>query len=560
MIRPVLTALLIGVLPAGPAAADSLRGGELVMHSTGEARDGARHLDRNGYVAAYLQLEEAGPVTVWVDAVGTPDGDTRPRMGVAIFGHKHVFHVKSDQQTYDATFDLPAGTHFLRVELSNDLTDTPLSLGVTRVGVDRGRLVNDATDGLALASAETWIERGRRGPIAVKPVGLRPGERVRVRLLRHHRFNLGANVPGTSNVWLDNDDTPRGELTTFARHFLECFTATVPSNAGKWAYNEPVRDQIDMTYPDIITGFAREHGLRMRMHTLIWDTEQQPGWAIGLLDRARAGDAEARAELREQVSERIGYYVRDRAQHYDDLDVLNEALHQPGYLDVYGVEGIAEIYREAADAVRSAGADTRLYTNEYNVLQWSRRPPYGGAEGPDDPYANWYRDHVESLLAAGAPVGGIGVQYYANAKPDLGDHTHSAARIQRVYQNLAITGLPVSLTEFGVARGATPDEAAKVLTETMRMTFGTPEGDLFLMFGFYRGGTWERAREACLYDEDWNLTVPGRAYHELIDRWTTTAEVEVGPDGTLSFTGFYGTYEAHAGDRRVRFTAPPPPR
>jgi len=559
MTRTFLLACLLAATAHTATAADRLAGAAMPMQSTGQpAADDAWRLDRNGYVAAYLVLDRPGPVVVSVNAQGVAVDGRRPALGVSVFGRRGTHEVSTQATAYRAGFDLPAGTHFLRIDLHNDPIDDPLSLTVHDVSVDRGDLAERATDDLALAAAQTWIDHGRQGPIVAEVPGLEPGQQVRVRLLRHERFDLGANVPGVANVWLANDQTPDGELTTFARKFLDCFTATVPSNAGKWAYNEPTRDVTTMAYPDLITDFAEAHNLRMRMHALVWDTEQQPDWVHDLLSRAKDGEADAAAELRREISERIDYYVRDRSARFHDIDVLNESFHQPGYLDLYGAEGVADIFREVASAVRSAGSEARLFVNEYNVLQWSRRPPYKGPENENDLYANWYREHVEHLRHLGAPVTGIGVQYYADARTELGEHTHSPARIQRVFENLAVTGLPVSLTEFGIAKGASPRRAAQILSETMQVLFGHPSADLFLMFGFYRPGTWERAREACLYDEDWQLTEPGKAFHELKDEWFTDTSTQVMPDGGIRFDGFYGEYEAIVDGRAYPFEAHAP--
>ena len=68
----------------------------------------------------------------------------------------------------------------------------------------------------------------------------------------------------------------------------------------------------------------------------------------------------------------------DRARKYSEIDVLNETLREGTYWDIFGASGIAEIYKKVQDAVTAAGADTRLYTNEYNVLQFANDPS-GGA-------------------------------------------------------------------------------------------------------------------------------------------------------------------------------------
>ncbi len=78
---------------------------------------------------------------------------------------------------------------------------------------------------------------------------------------------------------------------------------------------------------------------------------------------------------------------------------------------------------------------------------------------------------------------------------------HSPARIEQILQNLAVTGLPLSLTEFGVQTGGgtTVDQAATYLTDTMRMVFGMPNATTFDMWGFWANDIWNQAPLAVLY-------------------------------------------------------------
>jgi hypothetical protein len=199
---------------------------------------------------------------------------------------------------------------------------------------------------------------------------------------------------------------------------------------------------------------------------------------------------------------------------------------------VYGAAGIADIFNEAASAVAAAGSDARLYLNEYNVLQ------FGG-----DAYGNWYREDVEELTRIGGAVSGIGVQYYPFSAG--GSNAHSAARIQQIFQNLSVTGLPITLSEFGVqtAGGTTVAQAGTYLNETMRMVFGTPGATTFMMWGFWENDLWDQAPLAALVDDSWNLTSVGAIYQQLMGQWNTDVMREVGPDGMVDFTGFYGDYE-----------------
>lgn len=516
--------------------------GQLAVRSSGEVSE-VNHwkLTTNGYVGAYVKVDRPGEVMLTVHASGVPGDDDAPLMRVSIGDEHRTFEVGRDQKAYPATFDFKPGTYFVRVAFINDVPELDDALVIGSLDVEGATLVNENTDELALAAADTYIEHGRRGEVRIHLPGIKPGTPVRATLTRLG-FNLGANIPGTSNVYIVDNPEPGSEAEQFQNHFLACFNTTVPSNAGKWAYNEAERGVVTMDYVDTIIGFAKAHNMRMRMHTLIWNTEQQPDWVHKLIADALNGDVDAKVQLREAITHRIAYYARDRATRFHAIDVLNEVFHQPAYLDIFGIEGVAEIYRETAEAIEQGGGDAQTFINEFNILQWSRKPPYATEDTEWDPYANWYREHAEELQRHGAQLGAIGVQYYANADPTIGSNRHSPARIAQVLNNLALTGLPISLTEFGVSRGATPQQAADVLADTLRLMFGHPNGQTFLMFGFYRGATWERAAEATLFDKDWSRSLPGKVYQGLMEQWSTDKSLTVDENGNVVFTGYYGDY------------------
>jgi hypothetical protein len=130
---------------------------------------------------------------------------------------------------------------------------------------------------------------------------------------------------------------------------------------------------------------------------------------------------------------------------------------------------------------------------------------------------------------------------------------HSAARIHQALTNLTATGLPVELTEFGVKKGASRAEAARILEETMRMVFGTPGTTGFVMFGFWAGAIWDTAPEAVLVDADWKLTEAGTRYERLMAAWSTDATIPLRADGTIEFTGFYGDYAVEVSGKAFAF-------
>jgi hypothetical protein len=158
-------------------------------------------------------------------------------------------------------------------------------------------------------------------------------------------------------------------------------------------------------------------------------------------------------------------------------------------------------------------------------------------------------------------------------------------------QNLSTEGLPITLTEFGVkppgASGsggtamsttpATEQAAANILSDTMRIVFGNPNSTGFMMWGFQAEGNGTTfgtnlfQSESALYtvntstnpwaSSSWTITPSGQVWQELLGigsygvlgsdgktlgAWTThltgAGAPLVGPDGKISFAGYYGDY------------------
>lgn len=574
-------------------------GTAIALRSTGvPAGDSKWVMERNGYLGLWVQLTDPGSVTVNVKASGTMADGILPRMNVVIGDMKAEFDVGPATQapnfpTYQHTFDLPAGTHFVRTEFVNDLELSDRKLVVQDISFGLPAMGGSAFSGinstLALDAADTYIQNSRKGNVTIQVPGAAPDTPVQVSLKRH-AFNFGTAVPGFGpvgvNNYLGSDGTD--QQVNYQARLNENFNAVVPENAGKWASNESVRDGVAMEPVDAILDYAAANNMRARMHNLIWgdnsNNGQQPPWVLndndppndGLLDKAAEGDAAAAAELRDEISERIAYYVGsgtpgDRARKYVELDVYNESFHTgPGadneefshnYWNAYGADGIAEIYREVQQAVSAAGASTKLFVNEFNVLN-------------DLNYANYYVQHIEDLRRAaqegelGEVVGGIGVQYYPSNFDD-----HEAGLVMPILQNLAVQGLPTAITEFGIQESflepnPSPEEMqmaakeiARVLDETLRLAFGTAETTGFFMWGFHAedGGGNLFAPAAALYDVDtsdwtnWTLTEAGKIWRDRLgiedfdgdpeNGWTTQLTAMVDAEGNINFDGFWGDYE-----------------
>jgi GH35 family endo-1,4-beta-xylanase len=550
---------------ASYALPQSITGAQLSYRSSGTGADDWT-LSENGYVGTFFTLAAPGAVTLTVEASGATNDGVNPNMDIVVADTRANFDVSAGFDNYGHTFQLPAGTYFVRTEFNNDLPSANRQLTIRSVNINGATAISNSAstntnNSNALAAADTYIENFRKGPASVTLVGAAPGTPVKVTMVRS-AFKFGTMVQGfDANVFLA--PLAPGDTTSTAARYQQFvnqyFNILVPSNMGKWQPNENAQNMPTMNHVDTILDYAQSHGMNVRMHNLIWGN-QQPPWVNDLITSAQSANptvaAQAKADLMTAIANRIAYYVGDgdgdisdgdRAIKYSEIDVLNETLRDGTYWDIFGASGIAEVYEKVQDAVVAAGADTRLYTNEYNVLQFASDPD-GGAP---DAYANWYRRHAEQINNAGfgEVVTGIGVQYEADARTSI-TQVHSTARIQQVLQNLSVTGLPISLTEFSVnpnAGGVMTSEqrSAQIYNETLRMFFGSPQATSFLIWEAWPPAATDNTN---IVDANWNLRASGRELVDLLNAWTTPAQnLIVAPDGTINFTGFYGDYEITVG-------------
>ncbi len=485
---------------------------------------------------------------------------------------------------------LPAGTYFVRAErdyANSGSTARPFtvnSLAVNTVSGGAATFSNLNIDANALAAANTYIANFRQGPATVRLLGVTPGTPVNVDLSRI-AFNFGTAIPGSSasnvNAYLGSTGTL--QQAKYQQALNQNFNSIAPENAGKWTNQESGNTQPaspTMTGVDAYLNYAQAHNMTARTHNLIWgptsstSTSQQPAWVVSLLNSAAAGDATAKTNLSAAITNRINYYVGGTAKRslkYSEIDVYNESYHTGqtdsfagNYWNIYGASGIANIYNQVAAAVAASGASTKIFVNEYNVLQ---------NNGTD--YATFYVNHIDQIRDAGGAVSGIGIQYYPNSTNGIGanNNQHSPARIESTLQSLSVQGLPLSLNEFGVGAGGTSATVSTILTDSLRLMFGSANATGFYMWGFQaeNGGSNLFQPAAALYSvntSDWNtmaLTDAGKAWQDLLgiqdwdgnpnNGWSTHLNAAngnastVNPDGTINFNGYYGAYKLTIGGK-----------
>lgn len=553
--RRSLGVAIVVCLLVRAAGGETLDANNLALKSTGVADGGSYILSDNGFVGTYITLAQPGEVTIDVSADGLGDAN----LGIAIDDCFDNFTVGADTQIYSRTYSLPAGTHFLRTELNNDPGIAERQLKINSVSVSGAAFSNLHDNDHAAAASDTYIANYRRGPAQVRIAGVAAGQTVGVSLQRiAFDFGAGAHVAPTGGL-LNNQSTTKKRR--YQENFLKNFNAITTAESSYWLGNEPEQGEIEMRGTNETLDFARAHGLAARQHNAIWDfAPQSPEWVLDLRAQALA-DQTAKDDLREAIRDRIEYYVGNPHGTFDSIDVYNESWNHgergtaDTFWNLYGAEGVAEIYHEA----KTAAPDSRLWVNDFLVVQ---------------NHSDEFNRHIDEIRKAGVDAGygevvdAIGIEYY---------HNNSALpTMQRDFmkglQNMNVQHLPNALTEFGVFTPVTPEFAADMLGRAMRMMFGNSSSTGFTLWDWTNenGGAQQFAVAAALYTvntSNWNtmaITPAGKIWQDTLgiqdwdgnpdNGWTTQLTTTVGPDGAIDFNGYYGDYELTINGVKYYFT------
>ena len=230
----------------------------------------------------------------------------------------------------------------------------------------------------------------------------------------------------------------------FARLAAEQFSQLTPEWEMKMEYIVQDNGSFRFDGPDRIAAFARQNGMRLFGHTLVWYIHRPK--AFEQLDEGRVRFVDA---YRNYITAVVGRY-RGQAVGWD---VVNETIEDDGsgirdslWAERLGKEehiGLACRFAHAADP------DVPLFLNDYFLETMPKKR------------AAFLR-LVERLLKAGVPLSGLGTQTHliADQPPGL---------IKAAIADLASVGLPIHVSEMDVsiagAKGLLKDPRDLVQTQ-----------------------------------------------------------------------------------------------
>ncbi|MGV2882663.1 endo-1,4-beta-xylanase [Paenibacillus taichungensis] len=237
-------------------------------------------------------------------------------------------------------------------------------------------------------------------------------------------FHIGAAV---SSKTIDS------QRSLLAYHF----NSLTAENEMKFSSVHPQKELYTFEDADAIASFAREQGMALRGHTLVWHN-QTPDW---LFENETGGLVE-----RDVLLERLKAHIETVVGRYKDViyawDVVNEVISDDAddanaflrpskWLDIAGEDFIAKAFEFAHEADPQA----LLFYNDYNESDRHKRERI-------------YR-LVRSLLDQGVPIHGVGLQAHWNLyDPSLDDMRAAIERYAQLGLQLQLTELDVSVFRF----------------------------------------------------------------------------------------------------------------
>ena len=392
--------------------------------------------------------------------------------------------------------------------------------------------VGRAPDAAWRQEALQRIEQIRKADLRVRVVDQAgrpiPGAAVDIQMKRH-AFGFGTALSLGRMLGASTDDqTYRDRVFNLAGDG-KTWSIVVFGNAMKWpAWEQPWEGSRQELLATVQT--LRDAGIRVRGHCLVWPSYGNLPADIG----ANRTVAYVGPRVLDHITEEVSY--PGLKGEISEWDVLNEPAHLTDLRDLFGGEAIyAEWFKQAA----AADPDTQLYINDYSIIS---------SGGMNLSMQSRYRQSIETVLANGGRIDGIGVQGHMDTT------LTGPERVYEVLNDFAVYGADLGITEFD-ASGSDPAAMGDYMRDILIIAFSHPQMRNFIIWGFWDGDHWHG--DAPLFRSDWSLKPAGEAYlDQVFNKWWTTSEQTADYRGRAAVRGFLGDYEITASYGGVSKTVP----
>jgi endo-1,4-beta-xylanase len=213
-------------------------------------------------------------------------------------------------------------------------------------------------------------------------------------------------------------------------------------NFMKAADIHPAADEFAWAYADRVADFAREHGMKMTGHALLWH-QRTPEW---MFEGVTAGDADSLELLKTRLKDHIEAMIERYDDVVDNWDVVNEVIsdnpskqYRDGsegskWHEVFGSEEYVywafKYAKDALEAKSPTGSAGKLYYNEYSSTVKADRILKMLA---------WLKDEK------GLQIDGVGFQSHENI------NWPSVADLQIAFDKFKAAGYKIKVSELDVS-------------------------------------------------------------------------------------------------------------
>ncbi|MCY2992760.1 MAG: endo-1,4-beta-xylanase [Planctomycetota bacterium] len=390
-------------------------------------------------------------------------------------------------------------------------------------------------DGAVAERIDRNIEKYRQGDATIevldaagKPV---PNARVEVQQMGHEfLFGCNAFVLGQLKTAEENQRYEAAFLRLFNFATVPFYWEGTEPTRGELRYQEGARDIWRRPPPDRYPPWAAKHGVTLKGHPLLWHAYNPP-WL--------PQDAD---ELRELYRKRFREIAGRYGEKISIFDVVNESLVCSQTYPLYSPDHayVAWAFAEAAPLFPDKCTLMINEVTNYNFLAANRNP---------------YVDQIKTLLAQGAKIKGIGLQFHYFRRAALDGYLTSAncdpSRMLDLYESLAEFGLPLYITEITIPSAGAEGERlqAEVVRDHYRLWFSAPTmaGVTWWNLGDGTAVKGENEAQGGLVDGELKPKAAYQALDQLINQqWKTHVATQTDANGQARFRGFFGKYQVQA--------------
>lgn len=258
----------------------------------------------------------------------------------------------------------------------------------------------------------------------------------------------------------------------YAAELAREFNMVTPETSMKFDATEPQPGVFTFDQGDAIVSFAREHGMQVRGHTLVW-YYALPGW----LSNGKFSRDQLIAILRDHILTEVAHY---RGQ-VNIWDVVNEAVADDGTLrDTIWLRGIGPDYLDMAFRwAHQANPQARLFYNDYGDEGLGRKS--------DAVYAL-----VKGMLQRGVPINGVGMQMHVSidSYPKKADVLANMRRLEALGLEVQITEMDVKIQNDSRPMQVRFQLQAQVYGDMLSACLSEKRCTAFVMWGFTDRHSW----------------------------------------------------------------------